>query len=138
MKVVSTSNLVSSETKKATTAGNFQIIAMKYIENNQKGNLCESLYTKDVKLVKTNISSLHSNGQFYILTALILYIFGINFHNMALLVILFVIKLYALLNSHELFHYATWFNERPNRKLCIYANLKLFIFLWWQSCEKAP
>ena len=40
-------------------------------------------------------------------------------------------------HGHEFFSYATWFLERPNRKLCIYADIKLFVVSWWQNCEKA-
>ena len=37
------------------------------------------------------------------------------------------------------FVYATWFDERPNRKLFIYANMKQFVVLWWQNlCPKCP
>ena len=34
------------------------------------------------------------------------------------------------------FVYATWFDERPKRKLFIYANMKQFVVLWWQNFEK--
>ena len=27
------------------------------------------------------------------------------------------------------FVYATWFDERPNKKLCMYTNMKLFVVL---------
>ena len=38
----------------------------------------------------------------------------------------------------EFFSYAKWSNERSNRKLCINANMKLFLVSWWRSCEKVP
>ena len=41
-------------------------------------------------------------------------------------------------HGHEFFSYATWFLERPNRKPCIYTDIKLFVVSWWQNCEKAP
>ena len=34
------------------------------------------------------------------------------------------------------FVYATQFTERPNGKLCMYANMRRFVVLWWQSFEK--
>ena len=41
-------------------------------------------------------------------------------------------------HGHEFFSYATLFDERSNRKLCINTNMKLFVDLWWQNCGKAP
>ena len=39
---------------------------------------------------------------------------------------------------HEFFCFATWFDERPNRKLCRYDNMQLLVVSWWKNCEKAP
>ena len=41
-------------------------------------------------------------------------------------------------NPGHKFFCCSWLDERPNRKWCIYANMKLFLASWYQNCEKRP